>query len=55
MATYYDMTEPERDAIQADLYRLITLGLVDLDPEGQPVWTEAAWDAYHKVNGQTWS
>jgi hypothetical protein len=52
---YWHMTEQELESAQADLDNLIRLGLVDLDAEGQPVWTEAAWDAYHKVNGQTWS
>jgi hypothetical protein len=48
------MTEPERESAEANLDQLIRLGMVELDPEGQPMWTEAAWDAVHKVNGQTW-
>lgn len=49
------LTEPEREQHEADLPRLIDLGMIELDLDGQPLWTRAAFDAVHKTQGQTWS
>lgn len=46
--------EADRAYFEQYFKLLIELEIIDLDAEGQPVWTDAAAEAFHKVTSQSW-
>jgi hypothetical protein len=46
--------EADRAYFERYFKLLIELEIIDLDEDGQPVWTPAAADAFHKVCSQSW-